>query len=828
MSAVRFSQLAPGARLCTWGLAFGLLSLFLVAPATAQLAVSSKPVYPQVVQVGDTDVPVEIVIRNDSSGQVGTIEISEIFHSPSCQNVSFPCSAPDVAVFDVSATATGGAACTGITFTVVPAEPPLDQVQFVPDAMILLAPMEECAIAFTVDVLAAPGSDADPMSPGVQTFQTSSARGDDTDSALAGIGTGSDLTTVVEAAIEVTKECEDGFGADGMITFSGTVTNTGGVELTGVTVVDDSGTPGDTADDQTVFGPATLAPGESQPFSGSYTPPASPSTDVVTASGDFTVGDVTDTVTDTAEATCELIDCAVEVDKQISCDGGLTFVDVLESDDPDGTAVESCVGWSAFDGNEAEPVTVRYVARNAGSVALSCTLTDTNDLVLAEAQNFELAVDETFELVDDDQVCSADLAALEPNTAQVQCVCAGFENEEPVQAQDTASFECQEPGLAVTKLCEAQVDDVNAVTIDVTNPDNADDRGQAAMSSSTTWGSSTRRSCARTRSSAPSHRARPIRRPARRPAATASSTPKPRCLEHDALRLRPCRRPPGRAAGAGRFAVGPAFGNRVRSRQASGASPSHRVPALVSSASRSGAGISAASPVAHRSDTAPERDEGSEEGVTGGPEEDGGSEEDVPGAPAADVETVDRFRAPRKPMSGPSSSFQAPRRTMWEPKKPFQALLRTMRGAMRPLPGLRRPPRRPWTPPGRLPPGSCAATAACGGPSCTRSSRNPCPASRYIPPRIRAASCWACSSWRSRRFLLSRKRLAPAASRSSSARVSRSAVSTCSRESAKTRVSTITAVRGCAGGAVLRSRSTTRADSSTSSSAWRGVLPRPK
>lgn len=474
MSAVRFSQLAPGARLCTWGLAFGLLSLFLVAPATAQLAVSSKPVYPQVVQVGDTDVPVEIVIRNDSSEQVGTIEISEIFHSPSCQNVSFPCSAPDVAVFDLSATATGGAACTGITFTVVAAEPPLEQVQFVPDGMILLAPMEECVISFTLDVLAAPGSDADPMSPGVQTFQTSSARGDDTDSALAGFGTGSDLTTVVEAAIEVTKECEDGFGVDGMITFSGTVTNTGGVELTGVTVVDDSGTPGDTADDQTVFGPATLAPGESQPFSGSYTPPASPSTDVVTATGDFTVGDVTDTVTDTAEATCELIDCAVEVDKQISCDGGLTFVDVLESDDPDGTAVESCVGWSAFDGNEAEPVTVRYVARNAGSVALSCTLTDTNDLVLAEAQNFELAVDETFELVDDDQVCSADLAAPEPNTAQVQCVCAGFENEEPVQAQDTASFECQEPGLAVTKLCEPQVDDVNAVTIDVTNPDNAD------------------------------------------------------------------------------------------------------------------------------------------------------------------------------------------------------------------------------------------------------------------------------------------------------------------------------------------------------------------
>ena len=77
----------------------------------------------------------------------------------------------------------------------------------------------------------------------------------------------------IEPALRVTKECQDGFGATCEIAISGIVANEGNIELTDVTVVDDSGTPGDTADDQVVFGPATLAPGESQPWSGSYTPP---------------------------------------------------------------------------------------------------------------------------------------------------------------------------------------------------------------------------------------------------------------------------------------------------------------------------------------------------------------------------------------------------------------------------------------------------------------------------------------------------------------------------------------------------------------------------
>lgn len=104
-----------------------------------------------------------------------------------------------------------------------------------------------------------------------------------------------------ETCIEVTKVCADATTLGGQITFSGTVSNCGAETLNSVTVVDDNGTPGTPGDDVTVLGPISLAPGASQPYSGAYTPAASPSTDTVTASGTGAI-----TVKKTASATCEV------------------------------------------------------------------------------------------------------------------------------------------------------------------------------------------------------------------------------------------------------------------------------------------------------------------------------------------------------------------------------------------------------------------------------------------------------------------------------------------------------------------------------------------
>lgn len=101
--------------------------------------------------------------------------------------------------------------------------------------------------------------------------------------------------------IEVTKACTNAVAIGEPIFFTGTVTNCGAGTLTNVTVVDDNGTVGYFPDDVTVLGPISLAPGASVPYSGSYTPAISPSTNTVIATADYPGWPP---ATDTASATC--------------------------------------------------------------------------------------------------------------------------------------------------------------------------------------------------------------------------------------------------------------------------------------------------------------------------------------------------------------------------------------------------------------------------------------------------------------------------------------------------------------------------------------------
>ncbi len=104
---------------------------------------------------------------------------------------------------------------------------------------------------------------------------------------------------LVIPCIAVTKACTDAPAPGQPIQFSGTVTNCGAVSqdnLVNVTVVDDHA--------GTVLTLGSLAAGASAPYSGSYVPSSSPSTDTVTASGTDVLGL---TVTKTASATCKIL-----------------------------------------------------------------------------------------------------------------------------------------------------------------------------------------------------------------------------------------------------------------------------------------------------------------------------------------------------------------------------------------------------------------------------------------------------------------------------------------------------------------------------------------
>src|SRR5947208_2404971 len=190
--------------------------------------------------------------------------------------------------------------------------------------------------------------------------------------------------------------------------------------------------------------------------------------------------------------------CVAKVDKQISCDGGLTFHDVgLVSADDDGHT-DLCLGWNAFtvDGTAvaAEAIQVRYVVGNAGTAdLLNCSIGEGNpgfpgtvsvgslpgacvaDVECGNAQATCVNGACVVTSGASSAACSATLSAAEPDTATVTCDCTPTPGEVQATAFDEASFQCQTPGLTVTKECALR--DVNgnsAITITVQNTGTAD------------------------------------------------------------------------------------------------------------------------------------------------------------------------------------------------------------------------------------------------------------------------------------------------------------------------------------------------------------------
>ena len=150
-------------------------------------------------------------------------------------------------------------------------------------------------------------------------------------------------------------------------------------------------------------------------------------------------------------------ECLVEVDKQVSCDGGLTWVDQgFVSANEDGTL--SCQGINA----RVPEIMVRYAARNAGTSPLfQCTINDSNNV-------FDLNIDGTavttpllvgaqtgFINAAGTALCSDALDDAEPNTVTARCNCTAIPNPELIAvASDSANVICQSlPELSVNKVC---------------------------------------------------------------------------------------------------------------------------------------------------------------------------------------------------------------------------------------------------------------------------------------------------------------------------------------------------------------------------------------
>ena len=235
--------------------------------------------------------------------------------------------------------------------------------------------------------------------------------------------------------IAVTKVCEAALDAEGDsidIDFSGTVTNSGSLALDDVTVTDDNGTPGETADDIVVFGPATLAPGESQPYTGSYNTLAVPATDTVTAEGHRNSA----TVSATADAECSpVISPALTVAKVCTANinSGGTGIDV------------------SFNGT----------VTNTGNVALeNVTVVDDNGTPGVPGDDVTVSLPDL--KVGESAPYSGAFSVSGSDSSTDTVIATGFDIFTQEQVSATANAFCQAtviPAIEVTKVCTA---DINA------------------------------------------------------------------------------------------------------------------------------------------------------------------------------------------------------------------------------------------------------------------------------------------------------------------------------------------------------------------------------
>jgi hypothetical protein len=159
------------------------------------------------------------------------------------------------------------------------------------------------------------------------------------------------------------------------VTFTYEVTNTGARALSNLQVTDDNGTPGYAGDDFSPHylsgddGNGVLDPAETWVYTTMRPAVAGPHATLATASGTDSTGR---TVADTDQAHYFGAQPALEVELEVSIDGGRTWVDA-----------DAATGPSLPSGTAPQ---FRYTVRNTGNVALGVRLSDSDFALPPEAQ----------------------------------------------------------------------------------------------------------------------------------------------------------------------------------------------------------------------------------------------------------------------------------------------------------------------------------------------------------------------------------------------------------------------------------------------------------
>lgn len=177
--------------------AIAIVGAIALAPAAAQAGVglSVTPRFPTNSTVGQTALAANLTITNANNGTDVSATICNSGDAAPCafsgegitlmgscaaQGGDAACTAADPGVFKISPTAAGAAstACAGMAFTVSSGSGAFGKVRFTPAGgahVTLPTPAATCVIAFTVDVLKTPVTDAQPAVPGLQTIQVADA-----------------------------------------------------------------------------------------------------------------------------------------------------------------------------------------------------------------------------------------------------------------------------------------------------------------------------------------------------------------------------------------------------------------------------------------------------------------------------------------------------------------------------------------------------------------------------------------------------------------------------------------------------------------------------
>jgi hypothetical protein len=506
------------------GCCLAILILFSGLQAFGQaglgVAVSGALSGSSTVIAGQTNQAASITFTNGNA--VGDAEtVSAITFNPSCKTppaagVACAPGQGDLGVFSISSTGTGrtGTACAGTVFTfsapdangTITITPSFTLGSFVPGQ----TPQTICVIDFTVNVLKTPTADCDsPPKAGLQTCSGVNASATDNINNSVAFGTGEGQPTFpLTCAAQIDKEisCDGGTtwqdpdfnntgGALGCIgavdatnirvryrVSNPTSTTANALPITSCTLAESNagfGAPGlptfpiAVGATSSFFGPAanTLT---CQALRGTTNEPNTATLNCACASplGNQTAQQVTD------QATFEC--CGVQVDKQVSCNGG-PFVDVsfgaTPVDDAGNAATRSC---TAING---QPIGFRYFARNTGTTAVTCgagTLLDTQPLVTLPAGGFgTIAAGATTAalVATAPTTCSTALNANEPDTVSLSrptapCTCSGTNigTFNLPTVTDSASILCQAPGaIQASKTCVNTTDGNFNVTVNLAN-----------------------------------------------------------------------------------------------------------------------------------------------------------------------------------------------------------------------------------------------------------------------------------------------------------------------------------------------------------------------